>query len=122
MYKQKFIPNMFDETFTWSDWNPNFYNLVIVDQFHISKFNKYEILNIIKQKEIKCLEKITCKNKVILIKCPLIFISNNEPDNDMLQYLTIVRADEKGKDGISTKILILQCIHIFIKKFQAGIV
>lgn len=95
---------MFDLNFTWSDWNPNVYNLVIVDQFQISKFDKNSLIKVIQQKELACYEKITGKKKIVIIRCPMIFMSVYELDKDLAPYFTIVNADDKGKDGIYLKI------------------
>ncbi|CAF0969246.1 unnamed protein product [Brachionus calyciflorus] len=98
---QTFVPLLYQKNNAWQDWNPNFYNIVIVDQADLLNVNKKELIQIFEQKTLVFQRKYSKKIKHIIVKCPIIFISNEAPIKQFEKYLYCVKSDFNGKTAMT---------------------
>ena len=85
---------------SWIDWNPNFYNLVIIDQLLDKGLFLTKLKMVLENKAFFEDRKYCNKKKTLIVKCPIIIISNKSPPECLVSKLYIVNSSHDGLEGI----------------------
>lgn len=97
---QIFCPLANEKRFAWQDFEPNLFNLVLIDEFDINEYNLTELKKVLAGESLIANRKGQSSRKFKL-KMPMIIISNvRPPANDLssqlqgvIERLQVVRAD-----------------------------
>ncbi|RNA12045.1 hypothetical protein BpHYR1_036274, partial [Brachionus plicatilis] len=92
---QIFLPVMSLGINAWSEWDPKIYNLVIIDQIGFSQRDCMVLNKILKKEVFIVKKKYTNSKKNVLVKCPIILISNQGPPIDFDEMICSVETEAK---------------------------
>lgn len=94
--KHCFFPSRSDREYCWSHWDPSLYSLVLIDQMDFDSFKEKELSSIFKGVYFTVKRKFK-KNKLAKITCPIIMISNKEPNSKFENDIHCIHALIEGK-------------------------
>ncbi|CAF1021492.1 unnamed protein product [Brachionus calyciflorus] len=89
--KHCFFPSRNDREFCWSHWNSSIYSLVLIDQMDFDNFKQKDLSSIFKGAFFSIKRKFK-KNKLAKITCPIIMISNKEPNSKFENDIYCIQA------------------------------
>ena len=94
--RQWFTPSLDDKNNSFSGWNEKIHNFIIIDNFEYCNFNRNDLHKILKGQAL-CINRPYRKNKLCILKCPIIFISNVRPEESLLDYFCLVETSRESK-------------------------
>lgn len=92
---QTFIPCISIGQSAWKEWDPKLYNLVIIDLISLTNKESIVLKMILEKIPFSLKKKYSQKNKIVIVKCPIIVISNQDPPDFLKEIICPVKTESK---------------------------
>lgn len=92
-----------DNRFTWSGFNPNRHNHVLIDEYKSEDFS-FTDLNLLLSGECLVTDQKFKNQQDVYMRCPIIILSNFPPEETMpgfVQRLHVIKIEKRGKENLN---------------------